>query len=83
MGVDDGVTHYKGKEAEWAALCAMEGLIYLSENEETKYKVSEAEGILEEVWEFVTDTCEIEGANTPNKQDALQHLKQMISQEWG
>mgnify|MGYP006437316949 CR=1 FL=1 len=39
MGVDDGVTHYKGKEAEWAALCAMEGLIYLSENESYSRKL--------------------------------------------
>ena len=83
MGLDDGVKHYKGKEAEWAALCAMDGLTYLSENEGATFKVSEAERILEEVWDFVTDSCEIEGASTPNKKDALIHLKQMIRKAWG
>ena len=81
MGLDDGVRSYKGRLAEFAAECAMEGMRYAHEEDGTKYSTNDAEGEIDAVWEFVRETCRDEGYPVPIKEDAIKQLKKLIKNE--
>ena len=72
---DDTVVSYLGREAEWAALCALDGF-------ETGFMnlpdPSEAPAMIEGVWEFVVASCEEAGQTPPEANEAAKKLVTMI-----
>lgn len=79
MGSDDTIDHFKGREAKWAALCAFDGMQYSGEI----YHIDQASEFIDEVWEFVTQTCEEEGIEPPEKSSAISELQVLIVERYG
>jgi len=79
MGLDDGIKSYIGREAEWAAECAFEGMDYANNRDGTIFKPSDAPRLIDEVWHFVTETCDIEEVSPPSKADAVKELILLIN----
>ena len=75
---DDTIVSYLGREAEWAALCALDGLetgiINLPDP-------SEAPSMIEGVWEFVVTSCEEAGQAPPDANEAAKKLVAMIQEK--
>lgn len=82
MALDD-ITGYKGREAAFAAECAMEGMIYAYEEDGTTFSEDDAEAEIEAIWDFVIASCEGEGIQHPKKRDAEKELRLMIKSTWG
>ena len=61
---DDGIENYKGREAEWAALCAFDCI----RNSNQTYQTGETPAWIESVWEFVWQTCEEKGVHERHPQ---------------
>ena len=53
MGTDDTINHHRGREAEWAALCAFDDV----QASDEVYHADAAPSLIEAVWEFVVATC--------------------------
>ncbi len=68
------ILEYKGREAEWAALCVMDGLMMSDElpNPEN------ADAEIDAVWEFVVENCKESEIRVPSKQEAILELKEKI-----
>ncbi|WPY95276.1 hypothetical protein T8T21_03885 [Limimaricola variabilis] len=58
---DDTIERNKGREAEWAAACALGGL-------EVKPEITSlsAEELVDAVWEFVVAMCEVSAVALPD-----------------
>jgi hypothetical protein len=74
---DDTVENYLGREAEWAALCAFDGL----EASESFPDPSEAKALMKNVWEFVSASCEEAGQTTPDPEEAAKFLAELIAKQ--
>tara|TARA_B100000780_G_scaffold161023_1_gene112515 strand:- start:149 stop:391 length:243 start_codon:yes stop_codon:yes gene_type:complete len=75
MGADDHLLNFKGGEASWAALCAFDGMQFSDE----VYTFAQAGELIENVWEFVVQTCEKQGVDVPSKTATISELKTLIS----
>ena len=71
----DSVLEYKNDLPYWAAGCAMEGIQMMDELPTP----DQAAGFIDEVWEFVVETCLDNEIHVPNKDDAISELKEMIA----
>ena len=76
MGTDDTINHYRGREAEWAALCAFDDV---QANGEV-YRADAAPSLIEAVWEFVVETCNEEHVEPPSKNEAITILQVLIAE---
>jgi hypothetical protein len=74
MGADDHLLSFKGREASWAALCVFDGMQFSDE----VYTFAQAGELIENVWEFVVQTCEEKGVEVPSKTAAISELKTLI-----
>ena len=79
MGIDDTIDRFKGREAEWAALCAFDGIKMSDE----QFLPEHAPELIEALWDFVTETCEEEGVVVPTRAVAISELKKLISHSCG
>ena len=70
----DTVECYRGREAEWAALCALDGFEATQELPDPL----RASALIKAVWEFVDASCEEAGQATPDPEEATEILATMI-----
>ena len=68
------ILEYRGQEAYWAALCAMDGLEMSDELPDPE----NADAEIDAVWDFVVENCEESEIRVPSKQEAILELKEMI-----
>lgn len=78
MSVDDNILNFSGNEAEWAALCALDGMLASTE----RVHEDQATELIQQVWEFVVETCNVEGLQVPDKELAIQKLKKHINEHF-
>ena len=78
MTADDNILNFQDNEAEWAALCALDGMLASTE----QFNEHEAPQLIEQVWEFVVETCTAEGLHVPDKELAIQKLKKHINEHF-
>ena len=78
MTADDNIRNFKGNEAEWAALCALHGMLASAE----RFHEEQASELIQQVWEFVVETCNVEGLQVPDKELAIQKLKKHINEHF-
>lgn len=76
MGTDDTINHHRGREAEWAALCAFDGV----QASDEVYHEDAALSLIEAVWEFVVATCNEEHVEPPSKNEAITILQALIAE---
>ena len=74
MSTDDSILNFRGNEAEWAALCALDGMHASGE----PFHQNQAPELIEQIWDFVVQTCEIEGVQVPRKELAVKKLEAQI-----
>ncbi|MEP1201008.1 hypothetical protein [Tateyamaria sp.] len=70
---DDTVDRFRGREAYWAALCALDLIVH-----DAPPKLRDAQSLIDAVWDFVRETCEEAGQPVPDRQLAIDELKQLI-----
>jgi hypothetical protein len=70
------ILEYRGQEAYWAALCAMEGI---QVNEELP-SMDDAETELAGVWEFVEGCCLEFDIAVPSRDEAVGHLRVLLAE---
>lgn len=68
------ILEYRGQEAHWAALCAMDGLAMADELPDPENADTE----INAVWDFVVENCKESEIRVPSKQEAILKLKEMI-----
>ena len=75
MGSDDTLSHYRHREAEWAAECALDGVRIQIED----FSPCDAPALIDGVWDFVIFSCEEAEIEPPAKADATSILTLMIA----
>ena len=78
MSTDDNIMNFKGNEAEWAALCALDGIQASSEH----FHQDQAPELIDQIWEFVVETCESEEVTVPSKELASEKLRAFIRERF-
>ena len=68
------ILEYKGQEAYWAALCAMEGI----QASDVLPSPDDADVEIEAIWDFVVDNCEEFEIEIPSKLEATGHLRVLM-----
>ena len=70
------ILEYRGQEAYWAALCAMEGI----QMSEQLPSLDDAEAELAGVWEFVEGCCQEFEIAVPSRDEAVGHLRVLLAE---
>ena len=68
----DTVDQYAGRELEWAAEVA---LYAVESSPQEDFNESDAEGLVDFVWEFVEQSCSDNGAPIPSKQAVIEYVR--------
>jgi len=72
---DDSVDQYRGREAEWAALCSFDAVEY---GLKTNVTEADADDLVGSAWDFVVDSCKEAGVPAPNRSVVLALVRVML-----
>ena len=72
---DDTVEHYRGREAEWAALCAFDAVACGLKPSVTE---GDADHLVSSAWDFIVESCREADAPIPDRSAVLQLVKPRI-----
>ena len=68
------ILEYRGQEAYWAALCAMEGI----QASDDLPNPDDADAEIDAIWDFVVDNCLDLEIEIPSKIEATGHLRVLM-----
>ena len=70
----DTVEYYKGREVDWAAACALDGV----ECGGDSLDAADVGDLVDGVWEFVEQSCEEAGQPVPDRADVIAIVLQWL-----